>query len=220
MNQLINQLFGNWNIKAVIFDLDGTMINNNAFHLASWRQYLQELGITITEEEYRLNINGRTNKDAIEYIYQRKMSDEEAMVYTLEKESLYRKLYLPHIKPVAGLLQLLSLIAEKNLPIGIATSGIPVNIDFFFEHVPVRQYFSAIVHSAHITHGKPHPEIFLKTAAALNRLPEECLVFEDAAVGVKAAQSAGMKVIALTTTQTTEELKEADRIIPDFTHLF
>lgn len=219
MKPTIDQLVSKWNIKAVIFDLDGTMIDNNAYHLAAWRQYLTDLGINITEEEYRKNINGRTNKDAIEYIYQRTMSNDESMVYTLEKEAVYRKIYQPFIQPVEGLTGLLKLLELKNLPLGIATSGIRVNIDFMFEHIPVRKFFSAVINSEHITHGKPHPEIFLKTAEALHVSPGSCLVFEDAAVGVKAAKAAGMNVVALTTTQTEAELAEADLIIKDFSDL-
>jgi beta-phosphoglucomutase family hydrolase len=215
----IEKITAAWNIQAVIFDLDGTMINNNAFHLASWQQYLTAAGIEIGEKEYRANINGRTNKDAIEYIYQRKMTDEEAMVYALEKEMLYRKLYEPFIKPVDGLLELLGILEKHQFPLGIATSGIQVNIDFFFKHIPIQQFFSAVISSAHITKGKPDPEIFLKTAATLGVSPDRCLVFEDAAVGVSAAKKAGMKVIALTTTQTTPELFEANLIIKDFTDL-
>lgn len=219
MKTTIGQLISKWNIKAVIFDLDGTMIDNNAYHLAAWRQYLTDLGIEISDEAYRKHINGRTNKDAIEYIYQRKMSGEEAMVYTLEKEAVYRRIYEPFIQPVEGLISLLEKLEQYRLPMGIATSGIPVNIDFMFDHIPIRKFFSAVINSGHITHGKPHPEIFLKTAAAMHISPGSCLVFEDAAVGVKAAKAAGMNVVALTTTQTEAELAESDLIIKNFSDL-
>lgn len=220
MKTTIDQLISKWNIKAVIFDLDGTMLDNNSYHLSAWRQYLTDIGIQISDEAYRKYINGRTNKDAIEYIYQRNMTSEEAMVYTLEKEAVYRRIYEPFIKPVEGLTALLEFIQAHNLPIGIATSGIRVNIDFMFDHIPIRKFFSAIINSEHITHGKPHPEIFLKTAEALQVSPEYCLVFEDAAVGVKAAKAAGMNVVALTTTQTAAELVESDLIIKNFFDLF
>jgi len=220
MKTTIDQLISKWNIKAVIFDLDGTMLDNNSYHLSAWRQYLTDIGIQISDEAYRKYINGRTNKDAIEYIYQRNMTSEEAMVYTLEKEAVYRRIYEPFIKPVEGLTALLEFLQAHNLPIGIATSGIRVNIDFMFDHIPIRKFFSAIINSEHITHGKPHPEIFLKTAEALQVSPEYCLVFEDAAVGVKAAKAAGMNVVALTTTQTAAELVESDMIIKNFFDLF
>lgn len=216
LKNAVTQILSSMNAKAVIFDLDGTLIDNNSFHLIAWKQYLKNIGIDIAEEEYWKNINGRTNKDAIEYIYKRKMTDEEALIFALEKEAVYRDLYLPDIKPVEGLLPFLETLHILNIPMAIATSGIQVNIDFMFEHIPIKQYFTTVVNSAHIINGKPDPEIYIKTAALLNLPPENCLVFEDATVGVIAAKSAGMKVIALTTTQTKEELAKADRIIENY----
>lgn len=212
----MDELISSWNIKAVIFDLDGTLIDNNDFHLRSWRKYLEVAGRKITEEEYLAHINGRTNKDAVEYIYGRKMSDEEAMQYALEKESIYQEMYLPYIKPVEGLTGVLEVLHQRKLPMGIATSGIQVNIDFMFEHLPIRKYFSAVVNSTHIRKGKPDPEIYIKTAIQLNTSPGNCLVFEDAVVGILAAHDAGMKTIAITTTHQAEELERADLVIPDY----
>ncbi len=219
MKSTINTLIQDHQIAAIIFDLDGTMVDNNNYHLASWRQYLKEKQIEISEEAYKKHINGRTNKDAIEYIYQRKMSNQEAMEYALQKEMIYRKLYAPYIKPVKGLIELINHIHQKKIKMAIATSGIQVNIDFLFDHIPIKQYFSAVINSAHIKKGKPDPEIFLTAANTLQVNPNACLVFEDAAVGVKAAKDAGMYVVALTTTQTEVELSEAHLIINNFTTL-
>jgi beta-phosphoglucomutase family hydrolase len=219
MATTIEKIITSWSIRAVIFDLDGTLVDNNPFHLKSWLQYLENIGRHITQEEFNRHLNGRTNKDAVEYIYGRKMDDAEAMVYTLEKETIYRQLYRPFIKPVNGLLALLPILEQQQLPMAIATSGIQVNIDFMFEHIPIRQYFTIIVNSAHIKKGKPDPEIYLTTARQLNIPSGNCLVFEDAVVGVNAAKAAGMKAIAVTTTQTREELAAADLVIRDFSEL-
>lgn len=215
-NKIIQKCFIDENIQAAIFDLDGTLIDNNAFHLQTWKKYLEEMQLSISEENYRKHINGRTNKDAIEYLYNRKMTDEEAMVYALEKEAMYRQLYAPHIKPLNGLIDWLEAVKNQGIRIGMATSGILVNIEFLFEHIPIRSYFESIIHSGHISKGKPDPEIYLKAADSLTIAPEHCMVFEDAAVGVTSAKSAGMTVLALTTTQTPEELKQADYISIDF----
>ncbi|HYK56016.1 MAG TPA: HAD family phosphatase [Flavisolibacter sp.] len=206
-------------VKAVIFDLDGTLIDNNAYHLQSWIHYLKNKNREISEEEYKANVNGRTNKDVIEYIYQRKMEDAEAMVYAHEKEAIYRELYQPHITPVAGLLPLLQKLKDLNIPMAIATSGIQVNIDFMFDNIPIRQYFDVIVNSAHIKKGKPDPEIYFKTAELLNVAPENCLVFEDAVVGINSAKAAGMKVVGVLTTHSAAELAGADVLIRDYTEL-
>jgi len=206
-------------VKAAIFDLDGTLIDNNTYHLQSWLQYLKDKNREMTEEEYKANVNGRTNKDVIEYIYQRKMDDKEAMKYAHEKEAIYRKLYAPYIKPVPGLLELLEKLRSLSIPMSIATSGIQVNIDFLFEHIPIRSYFDVIVNSAHISKGKPDPEIYIKTAELLKVSPAECPVFEDAVVGINSAKAAGMKVVGVLTTHKAEELSGADILIKDFSEL-
>ena len=83
------------------------------------------------------------------------MTDDEAMVYALEKEAVYREIYLPFIKPISGLLKFLDLLHELKIPMAIATSGIQVNIDYMFDHLPIKQYFSVVLNSAHISKGKP-----------------------------------------------------------------
>src|ERR1700712_4789756 len=137
MSAKIFDILDQFNCTAIIFDLDGTILDNNAFHLKAWKKYLEEMGRNMGEEEYNANINGRTNKDVIEYIYQRKMQDDEVLPFALKKESLYRELYQPEIKPVKGLMDMLELLYARNIPMAIATSGIQVNIDFMFDNVPL-----------------------------------------------------------------------------------
>jgi beta-phosphoglucomutase family hydrolase len=216
LNNKIDSILKRYEAKAVIFDLDGTLLDNNSFHRKTWEEYLKNMGKLITEEEFNANLNGRTNKDAVEYIYGRKMDEEESTKYTLEKEALYREIYKPFIKPVPGLLNFLEILNQKNIPMAIATSGIQPNIDFMFENIPIKHYFKIIVNSSHINNGKPHPEIYLKAASLLDISPKNCLVFEDAVVGINSAKAAGMKVIAVATTQTKEELSIADMIVDDF----
>lgn len=209
-------ILNQFNTQAVIFDLDGTLIDNNFYHRLTWEKYLEKIGKKISEEEFNANMNGRTNEDAIKYIFGKQISREKSIKHTWEKEALYREIYKPFIKPVSGLIDLLQKLKEKNIPLAIATSGIQPNIDFMFENIPIKEYFREVVNSSHIKMGKPHPEIYLKAAALLNVQPENCLVFEDAVVGIKAAKAAGMKVIALTTTQPRIELSEADLIVDNY----
>lgn len=206
-------------IKAVIFDLDGTLLDNNDVHFKAWKQYLKENKKEISDEEFKENISGRTNKDAVEHIYQRKMTEDEAAKYYLEKEEIYRKMYKADIAPITGLQDFLEELYKHNIAMAIATSGIQVNIDFMFDHVPIKKYFKKIVNSGDVSKGKPDPEIFLKAAEALHVSTENCIVFEDSMAGVQAGKSAGMKVVALTTTHTREELKEADLVIKDYSEI-
>ncbi|HEX8676230.1 MAG TPA: HAD family phosphatase [Segetibacter sp.] len=206
-------------IKAVIFDLDGTLLDNNDVHLKAWKQYLKENNKQISDEDFKENISGRTNKDAIEHIYQKEMTEDEASKYYLEKEEIYRKMYRPDIAPITGLQDFLEELHKHKIAMAIATSGIQVNIDFMFNHVPIKKYFKKIVNSGDVSKGKPDPEIFLKAAEALHIPTENCIVFEDSIAGVRAGKSAGMKVVALTTTHTPEELKEADLVIKDYSEI-
>ena len=217
INRIVQDLSGKFQSQAFIFDLDGTLIDNNAFHRLAWQEYLRKNDINITEEEYRHHFNGRTNRDVIEYIYREHLSEEKIQQYALEKEALYREIFRDLIRPIDGLIEFLEAAAAIKVKMAIATSGIQVNIDFMFDHVPIRKYFPVIVHSAHIKKGKPHPEIYLKAADLLQIEPCYCLVFEDAAVGITSAKSAGMPVVAITSTQTEQELAGAQLLIDNYT---
>ena len=219
MTNSVKKMVEEFDLQAVIFDLDGTLIDNNGFHLKTWKKYLENSGKSMTDAEFNLHLNGRTNTDAIKYIYGYGLSREEVKKHTEDKEALYRILYKPFIEPVKGLLPFLETLLKMKIPMAIATSGVQSNIDFFFDNIQVKQYFVAVVNSSHIKKGKPDPEIYLKTASILKVNPAHCLVFEDAVVGLQSARDAGMKVIALTTTQTKEELKDADLIIQNFADL-
>lgn len=203
-------------IKAILFDIDGTLLDNNDYHKKAWMKYLKQEGKEISDEEFKDKISGRTNVDAIRHIYGEEISEEEAEKYYLKKEEIYRRLYETHIAPIEGLIDFLNELQEHNITMALATSGIQVNIDFMFEHVPIKSYFKTIIQAKDITNGKPDPEIFLKTAKALNVDVKDCVVFEDLTSGVEAGKAAGMKVVALTTTHTPNELHEADLVINNY----
>ena len=211
-----NLLLKKFNAKAVVFDLDGTLIDNNPYHLQAFLAYLKSLNRQLSLEEYRQHINGRTNNDAFRYLFGDALSADEITTHTNEKEAVYRAIYKQHINPVAGLIPFLETLKAMNIPMAIATSGIQPNIDFFFEHVPVKDFFTTVINSTHITQGKPHPEIYLKAANALHVETANCLAFEDAVVGVASAKAAGMQVIGILTTEPASALQAADALITNF----
>lgn len=205
--------------QAIIFDLDGTLIDNNAYHIEAFRVFYNKIGKPFTIEEYKQHINGRVNREIFNYVFNTTLSPEKIEEYTNEKESLYRELYASHIKPITGLIEFLNELEAAKVPKAVATSGIEPNIKFMFEHVPIKNYFFSVIDSTQITHGKPHPEIFLKAAISVNAIPSECVAFEDSLAGIQSAKAAGMKVVALTTTHTADDLKDADLIIKDYTQI-
>jgi beta-phosphoglucomutase len=206
-------------LKAALFDIDGTLMDNNEYHKMAWMQYLEGQGREMSDEEFKKNVSGRTNLDAVQRIYGKEMSDEEASKYYLAKEEIYRKLYQPYISPIHGLLEFLKDLHDQGIVMAIATSGIQVNIDFMFQHIPIKQYFKEVIQSKDITKGKPDPEIFTKAAQAVGFPPEDCVVFEDSLAGVKAAKKAGIKVVALTTSEEKKDLKKADLVIKNYNEI-
>ena len=137
----IEEILDKFKTKAVIFDLDGTLIDNNSYHRQTWEKYLEKIGKRISEEEYNANMNGRTNSGCHQIHFWKKIDEEETIKYSLEKEALYREIYQPFIKPVNGLIDFLEILKSKNIPMAIATSGIQPNIDFMFENIPIKKYF-------------------------------------------------------------------------------
>lgn len=202
---------------AAAFDLDGTLIDNNQFHFITWQEFYRKRNRQLDLEEYKERFSGRTMTDCVRYVFQQPdMPEEEIERYTYEKESLYREIYAEHIQPIAGLLPLLELLHQNKIPMVIATSGIQDNIDFLFAHIPIKQYFKRVIKGSDITHGKPHPEIYRLAAQELGLPAEKCIAFEDAMVGITSASGAGMKVVALTTTHTPEELNHADWVVKNY----
>ncbi len=202
--------------QAIIFDMDGTLIDNNPYHILAWQEFYKGLGRELTLEHYKKNMNGKVNREIFEDIFNRKLTPEELTDYIHQKESLYRQLYEPHIAPISGLMDLLQSISAAKIPMAVATSGLPVNIQFAFDRLSMRHYFEVVVDSTYITKGKPNPEIYLKAAELVQADPAKCVAFEDAIAGIRSAKSAGMKVVALSTTHAREDLGEADLIINDY----
>jgi HAD superfamily hydrolase (TIGR01509 family) len=199
---------------AVIFDMDGVIVDTNVFHKKAIHQFREKYGFTLTEEQLRITIYGRTNKDWITRLFGT-LTPDQLSAYAHEKEQLFRDLYLPHIKPVKGLLELLIKLKEQNIPTAIATSAPPENVEFVLENIPIREYFNTILDERVVTHGKPDPEIYIKTAAALGFRNERCIVIKDSLSGVTAGRKSGSKVIGITTTHSPDELTDANFVIHD-----
>ncbi len=122
-SNLINSILSKRKIQAAIFDLDGTILDNNSYHLKSWLKYLKDKNITISQKEYNENMSGRKNRDVLEYVFKRKLSDEEVHKFSYEKETVYRQLYEPYIREISGFSRLLKYLKNNNIKMAIATSG-------------------------------------------------------------------------------------------------
>ncbi|GAB2592993.1 HAD family hydrolase [Spirosoma areae] len=203
---------------AVLFDMDGVLIDNTNFHINAWLQFSQKHGRPITKDQYIDNINGRVSADAMAYVFQRPISPGELIVLTEEKEAIYRELYRPHLQPAPGLLEFLSALQGQQIRLAVGTSAPESNVRFTLDGLPLRPYFDAVVDAGMIHRGKPDPEIYLTAAERIGVLPARCVVFEDAFAGIEAGLRAGMAVVAVATTHTRAELTNtgASLIVDDF----
>ena len=201
---------------AVIFDMDGVIVDTNPYHKIALRQFCSTYGYNLSDEELLNRIYGRTNKEWIANLFQRKMTAAELSTYGEEKEKIFRELYENDIKPLAGLRDFLEKLALHKIPAAIGTSAPRSNVDFVLRKTNLEKYFTTILDESNVEHGKPNPEIYLKVAAALNFPPQQCIVFEDSLSGVAAALAAGTKVVGVATTHNEEELADTDFVITDF----
>ncbi|CAA9223063.1 MAG: hypothetical protein AVDCRST_MAG56-549 [uncultured Cytophagales bacterium] len=204
---------------AVIFDMDGVVVDNIPYHFDAWRQFAARYGLALSDDELTRYVNGRVAKEVLEYLFKKELTAEEVHRYTEEKEDVYRDLYRPHLKPTAGLLPFLEMLRTGGIPTAVATSAPYSNIDFTLGGTGTRPYFREIVDARHVKRGKPDPEIYLQAADRLGMAPPRCIVIEDALLGVQAGLGAGMKVIGITTTHTPAELSNTHLVITDFREL-
>jgi HAD superfamily hydrolase (TIGR01509 family) len=203
---------------AVIFDMDGVIVDSNPPHVIAIRLFCEKYGFSLTEEEMRSRVFGRTNRDWLGYLFGA-MTEAQFQGYAWEKELLYRQIYASDIRPVAGVVEFVELLHQQQIPKAIGTSAPPENVTFTLEGTGLAAYFSIILDERFVQNGKPHPEIYLKTCAALGFEPENCIVFEDSLSGVQSALSAGCKVIGVATTHTAAELANTALVINDFVGL-
>jgi len=205
---------------AIIFDIDGTLIDNNEYHKETWKLFCSKYNCDITDKEFKEFFLGNTNDRIIRYIFGEDTTQEQIKEYATEKEALYRQIYAPHIVPIKGIYELLREFKTNNIKCGVGSSAPPENVAFSIEKTNTKEYFSAVIDESKVTNGKPDPEIFLKAASLMQTEPQNCLVFEDSPIGIEAARNAGMKVIGITTTHSKEELsKLVDYVIDDYTQI-
>ena len=193
-------------IKALIFDMDGTMIDSMPTHKFAWIEFARRHGIIMDVPEMMRRTTGRTVIECMNVLFDRTMTLEEALPLAHEKEAIYRELYAPIFSEVKGFKSFLDKAYGAGLAVGIGTAGDAPNVTFALSHLKLVREPSVIVRGDMGLAGKPEPAIFLEAAKRLGIAPSECVVFEDAPFGIEAARRAGMQAVAITTTHSAEEL--------------
>jgi len=195
---------------GALFDWDGVVIDSSAQHEESWEILAGEIGKPLPPNHFVRGF-GMKNQVIIPNILGWTEDPEEIHQYSLRKEQLYREIIRKHgIEPLPGVVTLLGMLADHGVPCAVASSTHRENIEVIFDAIGVRRYFAAVVTAEDVSHGKPDPEVFLKSAEKIGRPASNCVVFEDALVGIEAGRAAGAKVIAVATTNPLERLDRAD----------
>jgi beta-phosphoglucomutase family hydrolase len=207
-------------LKAVLFDMDGVIVDNLPYHVEAWLLFCERNGIPLTKEVFYKELNGMNSKDTFEWFYKKEMTRAEVEVLEEEKELLYREFYAEHRKPAKGLLTFLHDLRSRGIKTALATSAGPGNIDFIVDGLGIRDQFDAIIGGAEVTKGKPDPEIYIKAAALVGVSPADCIVIEDSLQGIASGQAAGAWVVGITTSHTADELAHTDFCASDFTDLY
>jgi beta-phosphoglucomutase len=205
---------------AAIFDMDGTLIDNTPYHFKSWQALFKKYGKGgITKHTYYTEISGVPVLDTIRRLFGEGRDEAGLKELLEEKEEFYRQAYAPFVAPINGLENFLMELKNARIKMAMATSATVQDIDFILNRIPIRADFDEIVNSTMVSKPKPNPQIFLKAAEKLNRLPANCVVFEDSLAGIKAANDAGMKVVAITTGHPAADLHAVDMVIDDYSQL-
>ncbi|MDP2935314.1 MAG: HAD family phosphatase [Dehalococcoidia bacterium] len=197
--------------RAVIWDMDGVLVDTGKFHFRAWRRIFQEHGREITEGEL-LESFGIKSVDILKKVLG-DMPLEELRALARRKEQYYREEIDGRVVPLPGAQVLLKALGQTGFRQALASSAPLVNIGLILETLGVRRCFDAIVSGDEVAEGKPNPEIFLEASRRVGVPPERCIVVEDAIAGVNAARAAGMRCLAVTNTNPREKLCAADMVV-------
>lgn len=205
-------------IKAVLFDMNGIIINDEHIHELAFKQTLRPYDILITHQDYILCCVGKTDRAGYELIstqFSKKLPIDKLLE---DKANLYLKLFPEHKKTYPNVIELIHSLA-KNFILGLTSSSSRQEVDLIITEFQIKDKFFTTISGNDVLNGKPNPEPYIKTSDKIGVPTNECLVIEDSRSGVESAKSAGCFCIGVTTTHSKEDLKDADAIVDNFAEI-
>jgi beta-phosphoglucomutase-like phosphatase (HAD superfamily) len=195
--------------QALIFDMDGTMVDSMPFHAKSWGEFTRRHGIAMGVDEVLRRTTGRNGVECMHELFGRRLADDEALQLVAEKEGIYRELFAPVFAEVRGFRAFARQAAQRGLKVAVGTAGDRHNIEFVMTRLQMAPPPLAVVGGDEGLPGKPQPAIFLEAARRIGAPAASCIVFEDAPLGIEAARRAGMRAVAVCTSHSAAELAGA-----------
>lgn len=206
------------NYRAVLFDMDGVIVDSEPLHVAAFQATLERYGHALTDEQYKQHFAGRTDEAGFKQYFDFIGETVDMPVIMDEKAKAYLALAADQLTPYPGVIELIQDLATREVPLALVTGSLGAEAEATLKAFALTGLFQAVIAAEDIIHSKPHPEGYLKGARALGVAPEDCVVIEDAPKGVDAARAAGMRCVAVSTTHTPRELEGAtlilDRLAP------
>jgi HAD superfamily hydrolase (TIGR01509 family) len=199
--------------------MDGVLVDSNPFHLQKWVGLLNKHQIDYDSEELPKQVLGHRNDKAFRYFFGPQITEPEMEQLSEELEERFRQEFKPHARPVPGLRTLIAECHGAGIVMAVASSAMCKNVEFVVDALGFGRYFHTLVSGDEVTHPKPDPEIYLKTAEKLQVAPATCVAFEDSYVGVESAKRAGMKCVAIASTFPAQDLRTqgyADLVVSSF----
>ena len=200
---------------ALVFDLDGVIVDSNRVHSAAWGEYLRRCGRE-KPEDFDVRMFGRHNDDIVRDVFGRNLEPAEVLRHGAEKERLYREMMGPVLRDrlVPGVESFLE--RHWDMPMAVATNAEAANADFVLSVSGLGKYFRAVVNGDQVEHPKPDPEIYVRAAESLGVTPVNCIVFEDSMAGIEAARAAGARVVVVNATHPVSEFSQVEMNVRDF----
>lgn len=207
-------------IKAIIFDMDGLMVDSEPSHIKAYNTILEryEHHLSLKENKQYLGIS---DKDALADMREKWNIPISLAEFSKQKQSAYIKLVSQKIIPQKGVIEFVEKTFQKNYVLAVASGSHLDEIEAVLDGLKLRKYFTTLVSGDDVKYGKPAPDIYLRTASLLDVEPDHCLVLEDAAVGAQAAKKAGMVCYVIPSRETeSENFNQADQVFTDITQVY
>ena len=206
-------------VRAVVFDMDGVLINSHPTHLAAWRAFLCSVGNEVPEHELTYILEGRTRNEILCHFFGN-LPPCELERYGKQKDEIFRRME-HQIAPIAGVVEFLQTLSYQGIRAAVATSASEIRTLSTIERMGIAEHFETVITASDVISGKPDPTVYRLACERLGVSPADSIAFDDAPAGIQSARSAGMRCIGVSSNGMTRQLLEtgAERVIPDFVGL-